>query len=175
MRTPDSLPGDQDFPCVPALCRVPAHRAPTQPAEKHDGLHPILQCDGAPLLYHLHVCGEHRRHCEGPVCGLVLPIAVSVRALVSCSHRLPCRGLWESGFESCGRVTVIPSVCLVGEQQRQGSWAAGYRRYSETMVPLPRFWKASDMLCALWKDPSCGTWNQAYELCVVTWCLLSFF
>lgn len=34
------------------------HRAPAQPAEERDGLYPVLQRHGAPLLHHLHVCGE---------------------------------------------------------------------------------------------------------------------
>ncbi|XP_011921562.1 PREDICTED: putative sodium-coupled neutral amino acid transporter 10 isoform X5 [Cercocebus atys] len=47
--------GGRHLPHVPAVRRVTVHRAPTQPAAEHDGLHPVLQRHGPPLLHRIHV------------------------------------------------------------------------------------------------------------------------
>ena len=51
-------PGHRHLPHAPALRGVPVYRAPTQPAEEHDGLHPVLQRHGPHLLHRVHVRGE---------------------------------------------------------------------------------------------------------------------
>lgn len=61
-----------------------------------------------------------------------------------------------------------PHVGLVREHQRQGRWAAGYRRCFETIVPLPRLWKVSEVaVCFMGRslvwNVECGT-SYVYEL-----------
>lgn len=99
---------------------------------------------------------------KGLVCGLVLPITTSVHALVCCSHQL--------SWGDYGKVALSPVVellqChegLVCEYQRQGSWTAGYRRGFETIVPLPRLWKASEVaVCFMGRT---SMWNVEPGVC----------
>ena len=50
--------GDGQFPCAAADRRVSVHRAPSEPAEEHDVVHPVLLSHGAHVLHPFHVHGE---------------------------------------------------------------------------------------------------------------------
>lgn len=50
--------GDLQFPCAAADHCVTVHRPPSESAEEHDVLHPVLLCHGSHILHPLHVHGE---------------------------------------------------------------------------------------------------------------------
>lgn len=50
--------GDGQFSRAAADRRVSLHRSPSESAEEHDVLHPVLFSHGAHLLHPLHVHGE---------------------------------------------------------------------------------------------------------------------
>lgn len=52
------LAGVGQFPDRSALRRLAVHRSAAEPAEEHDGVHPVLQRHGAHLLHRLHVRGQ---------------------------------------------------------------------------------------------------------------------
>lgn len=50
--------GDFWFSCGAADCRVAVHRPPSESAEEHDVVPPVLLCHGSYILHPLHVHGE---------------------------------------------------------------------------------------------------------------------
>lgn len=53
-----SSKGDLQFPCAAAVRCVSVHRPPSESAEEHDVLHPVLLRYGSHVLHPLHVHGE---------------------------------------------------------------------------------------------------------------------
>lgn len=53
-----SSKGDLQFSCAAAVRCVSVHRPPSESAEEHDVLHPVLLCHGSHVLHPLHVHGE---------------------------------------------------------------------------------------------------------------------
>lgn len=140
--------GDRHLPRVPALCCVPVHRAPAQPAEEHDGLHPVLQRHGPHLLHRVHVRGECRRPTAWP--GPQLPSGddgnvlesgevVGIRVSLGGAHRPPGLGGVDGGR---------------GESSSAGG-VAGFPRDKAWMPPILQ----KDILCAV-RD--LGSWRQCF-------------